>query len=137
MPKYLGIDYGAKRIGLAVSDPTGLIATSLRYVDASSDLLDNIENISKEREIDEIVVGLPKNMNGTLGYRAKETISFVDKLKDRVAIPITFWDERVTTMEAKRLLISADVSRKKRKKVIDGMAAQLILQGFLDRIGAK
>ncbi len=137
MPKYLGIDYGVKRIGLAVSDPTGLIATSLKYIDASPALLENIENISKEREIDEIVVGLPKNMNGTLGHMAKEAISFVDKLKDRVTIPISLWDERVTTMEARRLLISADVSRKKRKKVIDGMAAQLILQGFLDRIGAK
>ena len=138
MAKYLGIDYGQRRIGLAVSDPTGIIARSLSCIDASkSDVLTTIPNIIAEHGIEHIVIGLPKNMDGSLGEQAQATIRFSQQLKTRISIPFTLWDERLSTMQAKRVLIEADMSRKKRKKVIDGLAAQLILQNFLDRENHK
>jgi len=136
MSRYLGIDYGEKRIGLAISDITGLIASSLTAIDAEKGVLKQIDLVIAEHSVGEIVVGFPKNMNNTIGEKAKTILEFVDILKKHVQIPVHLWDERLTTKEASRVLIKADVSRKKRKKVIDSMASQLILQGFLDRKNA-
>lgn len=134
MAKYLGIDFGKRRIGIAVSDPTGTISRSLKCIDTEKepDVMKAIMALIEEHRIDEVVVGLPKNMNGTVGEQGNQAICFAGKIKESISKPVTLWDERLSTMEAQRLLISADVSREKRKKVIDGMAAQLILQNFLD-----
>ena len=136
MSRYLGIDYGEKRIGLSISDITGLIASSLTAIDAEKDVLKELDAVIEKYSIGEIVIGFPKNMNNTIGEKAKTILEFVDILKDHVEIPIHLWDERLTTREATRVLIKADISRKKRKKVVDSMASQLILQGFLDRKNA-
>ena len=136
MSRYLGIDHGEKRIGLAISDITGLIASSLTVIDAEKDVLKKIDAVINKHSIGEIVVGFPKNMNNTIGEKAKAILEFVEILKKHVQIPVHLWDERLTTKEASRVLIKADISRKKRKKVIDSMASQLILQGFLDRKNA-
>ena len=136
MSRYLGIDHGEKRIGISISDVTGLIASSLMSIDAEVDVLKKINLLIDEYKVAEIVVGFPKNMNNTIGEKAKTVLDFVEVLKKYVELPVHLWDERLTTKEAVRVLIKADVSRKKRKKVIDGMAAQLILQGFLDRKNA-
>jgi putative Holliday junction resolvase len=117
MMKKLGLDYGDRRIGVATSDIFGWTAQSLETI---------------EHEIGEIVVGLPKNMNGSVGPRGEICIEFADKLREQFDLPVHLWDERLTTVSAERVLIDGDVSRKKRKGLVDKMAAALILQNFLD-----
>ncbi|MDX9702748.1 MAG: Holliday junction resolvase RuvX [Candidatus Auribacterota bacterium] len=135
MPRYLGIDYGQKRVGLAMSDKQGIISQVFGTLDNTSekDVILKLIEIVKEYEVAEIIIGLPKNMNNTLGEKAKELLAFVDLMRDYIITPIHLWDERLTTREAERMLIDADISRKKRKKVVDSIASQLILQGYLDR----
>jgi len=132
--RILGLDVGDKTIGVAISDELGWTAQGLEVIrrrKLEDDLLRLVEIIDAYK-VDEIVVGLPKNMNGTIGPRAELTMEFTESLKAKVTAPIKLWDERLTTASAERTLIEADVSRKKRKLVVDKMAAMLILQGYLD-----
>jgi len=125
---------GSKRIGVAVSDPLGITAQGLLTLEKGkdTDLIKNLRDIILKEEIKEIVVGLPLNMNGSYGPQAKSAISFADNLKDKFDMPVKLWDERMSTMEVERIMIEADVSRAKRKKKIDKLAAQVILQSYLN-----
>ena len=134
--RYLGLDLGTKTIGLAISDKTALIATSysvLHHDNNPNSCLDDLINIINKEQIDALVLGLPKNMNNTLGDRAKETLKFKEFLESNISIPIYLEDERLTTKSAEYYLIEGNTSRKKRKKVIDKVAATIILQSFLDK----
>jgi len=132
--RILGIDYGQKRIGIAISDEMAIVATPVGTVEESgvNAAVAAIAKIVTEREVGKVIVGLPRNMDGSIGPKAQETLAFVEKLKTRVTVPIQTWDERLTTKAAERAMIEADVSRKKRRENIDKMAAQLILQSYLD-----
>lgn len=128
------IDLGTKTIGLAVSDPMGLTAqpvTTLRRHAVEKDV-DEVVKAAAEREVDRIVVGLPINMDGTEGVRARHTRQFAERLKAATPLPVEFWDERLSTVAVTRVLIDADVSRAKRKACVDKLAAAYILQGYLD-----
>ena len=136
--RYLGLDLGSKTLGIAISDLTGVIATSykiIRHNEEYNKLVDEILKIVKEEKISAIVLGLPKNMDNTIGYKGELSISFKKKLEKKIQIPIYLQDERLTTKEAESILIKNDTSRKKRKKVIDSLAATIILQSFLDKKG--
>lgn len=135
--RVLGLDVGTKTIGVAVSDELGWTAQGVETIkrdeaDPSSDI-ERIKQLVAEYEVGKIVVGLAKNMNGTIGERGQFHLDFAEQLKEALSCSVEMWDERLTTVAAERMLISADVSRKKRKKVIDKMAAIMILQGYLDR----
>lgn len=128
------MDVGEKNIGLAISDKLGLIAQglpSLRRQTKNEDF-SAIAGILKEHQITEIVVGMPINLDGSLGKKAQEIAAFLEDLKKRISLPIKVWDERFTSVQAERILLEADLSRKKRKRKIDQLAAQLILQNYLD-----
>ncbi len=136
--RYIGLDVGDRTIGVAVSDPLGYTAqgiTTVRRKSLEKDLL-NLKEIFKEYTIEAIVVGLPKNMNGTIGPQAEKTMVFGDILKEEFGLEIVYWDERLTTMAAHRVMIEADFSRKKRKSLVDKIAATYILQGYLDKISS-
>ena len=133
--KYLGLDLGKKSLGIAISDRTGLIATfykNIRYEDENKLIEDLLQIINKE-EIDKIVLGYPKNMDNSEGFRAQETKDFMNKLQAKTDKEIILQDERLSTRMAESVLIGADISRKKRKKVIDGLSAVVILKSYLDR----
>ena len=133
--RIMALDVGTKRIGVAMSDELFLTAQGAEtlYRAALDADLAKIKKMAEENGVNEIVVGLPINMNGTYGSKAKEVIEFMDNLAKVVTpIPVTKWDERLTTAQAERTLLEADVSRSKRKKVIDKLAAQVILQSYLD-----
>lgn len=134
--RYLGLDLGTKTLGLAISDKTGTIASSLvvlHHDDNFNSLIEELKKIIKEKEIDKLVLGLPKNMNGTIGERGEYILKFKELLEEGIGLEVILEDERLTTKVAENILINADMSRKKRKKVIDKMAATVILQGYLDR----
>ena len=134
--RYLGLDLGTKTIGLAISDKTGLIASSykvLHHDNNPKDCLDELKYIIETLDVHALVLGLPKNMNNTLGERAEATLEFKEFLESNIDIPIYLEDERLTTKSAEAILIKGDTSRKKRKKVIDKVAATIILQSFLDQ----
>ncbi len=134
MVRVMGLDLGDKRTGVAVSDRMGWTAQGKEVIDVKSpeEDIEYIIGLAEEYEVDKIVVGLPKNMDGTIGERANKVLDFVKKLEDKADIPVITWDERLSTVAVERTLISADISRKKRKKVIDKMAAVIILQNYLD-----
>ena len=135
--RYLGLDLGTKTLGLALSDKSGLISSPykvLRYNDISL-LINELKEIIIREKVDELVLGLPKNMNGTLGFAADRSLNFKKMLEKEIDNPIHLVDERLSTIEAENILISADVSRKKRKNVIDGMAAAIILDTYLKMKG--
>ena len=135
----LGIDYGSKYIGLAVSDRSNTIAHSKDVIKrtALNQDLDIIKKYLKDYEIDEIVVGMPTSLDGSVGPRAKRTQEFINFLNNRLEIKITNWDERFTTLIADQSMLDADLSRKKRKKMVDKIAAALILQNYLDFINQR
>lgn len=139
--RVLGLDYGEKRIGISISDPLLMTAQAVSVITRSSCLEDDIEKIkdviAKYGDDFEIVIGLPKTMRGEIGPAAKSVLKFVDKLSKKVPFPVITWDERLSTAASERMLLEADLSRAKRKKVIDSSAAQFILQGYLDSKGAK
>jgi len=137
--RIMGIDYGEKRFGIALSDPLGITAQGLPTVERTSiqEDIKKIINIIQEKEVQEIVVGLPKHLNNTLGDKAKEVLNFIDTLKKHINIPIKPFDERFSTVRANRAMLEGDLSRKKRKERVDMIAAQLILQGYLDMIKTK
>lgn len=137
--RILGIDYGDKKIGVAISDPFGWTAQGLetiKYNDVNT-ALKRIQQIIREYNVSKIVVGIPKNMNGTLGQRAQKTLQFIEDLRKIFNNEIIEWDERLSTVVAENILISADISRKKRKDIVDTMAASYILQGYLDFLNIK
>ncbi len=138
--RYLGLDLGSRTLGVAVSDKTGLIATSLRTIRHNEEydrLLDEVQGLVNELDIDAIVLGFPKNMNNSIGPKGELSLDFKSKLEEKLTIPIYLEDERLTTVTANNVLISGNVSRKDRKKVVDSVAATIILQSYLDRSGRK
>ncbi|OHC05808.1 MAG: Holliday junction DNA helicase RuvA [Planctomycetes bacterium RIFCSPHIGHO2_12_39_6] len=137
--RIMGIDYGEKRFGIALSDPLGITAQGLPTIERTSiqEDIKKIINILQEKEVEEIVLGLPKHLNNTLGDKAKEVLNFIDTLKKHINIPIKTFDERFSTVRANRAMLEGDLSRKKRKERVDMIAAQLILQGYLDMIKTK
>ena len=134
--RVLGLDVGTKTIGVAVSDEMGWTAQGIETIKIADDQMEQsyprLQQLIDEYSVEKIVVGLPKNMNGTIGPRGEACIEFADNVKEKLNIETMMWDERLSTMAAERVLLSADVSRKKRKKVIDKMAAVMILQGYLN-----
>ncbi len=133
--RYLGLDLGSRTLGMSVSDPSGIIASSIgtiRHNEEYDNLVLEIEKIVNERNIDEIVLGLPKNMNNTIGYKGELSYKFKQMLEEKLKLKVNLMDERLTTKQATDLLISNDTSRKKRKKIVDTMAATIILQSYLD-----
>jgi putative Holliday junction resolvase len=133
--RYLGVDLGTRRIGVAVSDELGLTAQGLPTLEppTEDDALLAIRALIDRYGVTEVVVGLPKNMDGTIGPAAEKALAFARRLEEGGRVKVTMWDERLTSQAAERLLIEADVRRAKRKRAVDQMAAVLILQGFLDR----
>lgn len=138
--RYLGLDLGSRTLGVAVSDKTGLIATSLRTIRHNEEydrLLVEVQGLVNELGIGAIVLGFPKNMNNSIGPKGELSLDFKSKLEEKLAIPIYLEDERLTTVTANNVLLSGNVSRKNRKKVVDSVAATIILQSYLDRSGRK
>ena len=134
--RIMGLDVGSKTVGIALSDELGWTAQGLKTLKINEEKnvfgFDEIGQIIKEYGISKVVIGLPKNMNGSIGPRGEASQRYAGEIENRFAVPTVLWDERLTTMAAERVLLEADVSRKKRKKVIDKMAAVMILQGYLD-----
>lgn len=132
--RVMGLDYGDRRIGVAISDALRWTAQGLTVVETRRDggELDRLVEIALENEVSEVVVGLPKNMNGTIGPRGEICKAFAQQIGERLGLPVHLWDERLTTVAAERTLKEAEISLKKRKQVVDKMAATLILQNYLD-----
>lgn len=136
--RYLGLDLGTKTLGLALSDPLGMIASSYKILKHDEDydsLITLLEEEIKNNRVEALVLGFPKNMNNSIGERGEIALSFKDKLEQAFNLPVYMQDERLTTRQAESILISNDTSRKKRKKVIDSLAATIILQSYLDKKG--
>lgn len=134
--RYLGLDLGSRTLGIAVSDKQGVIASNyktIRHNEEYDKLLDEVIKLVVELGIDGIVLGFPKNMNNTIGPKGELSLEFKKKLEERLDIPIYLQDERLSTKVATDVLISGNVSRKNRKKVVDSVAATIILQTYLDR----
>ena len=140
--RIMGLDYGTKTVGVAISDPLGFTAQGIETIDRKEEnkhrkTLARIEELTKEYQVETIVLGLPKNMNNTLGERAEKTLEFKEMLERRTGLPVVMWDERLTTVEAERTLIESSVRRENRKKYIDKIAAVIILQGYLDSLSMR
>lgn len=135
--RYLGLDLGSKTLGIAISDLTETLATTLTTLNFKDENYDNLvlmlETIIKDNSIDKIILGFPKNMDNTIGTRAEITLEFKEKLEKYYNIEVILQDERLTSVISNQVMIMADMSRKKRKKKVDGIAAQLILQSYLDK----
>ncbi len=131
----LGIDYGEKRIGLAISDPLGLSAQGLPTIERinGEDFLKKLADIIKEKGVSKIIVGLPKNMNNTIGEKAEEVLEFVEVLKSSFNLPVLTVDERLTTVRAHKAMSETKMSIKKKQKRVDMISAQFILQSYLDK----
>lgn len=136
--RVLALDYGTKRIGVALSDELKMIASPLEYIPAEpgEEFLARLESIVRERNVESILVGLPRNMDGSLGPAAEKVRGFVEILRGRLSVPIRTWDERLTSAQANRLLIESGVRRDARKQQVDKMAAAILLQSYLDSLTA-
>lgn len=134
--RVLGLDVGEKTIGVAVCDPLGFTAQGIKTISRKGKKSDieELRAICIEYTVESIVVGLPKNMNGTLGPSGERIIAFSDFLAENLNLPIKLWDERLTTVAAHKAMLEADLSRAKRKKLVDKIAATYILQGYLDSL---
>jgi putative Holliday junction resolvase len=132
--RVLAIDHGTKRMGIALSDPTGMIALPLEFIPAEpfTDFLARLKQLLVEKEVEMILVGMPRNMDGSYGPAAATVQEFVAVLKETIAVPIKTWDERLTSAQANRFLLQADVRRQDRKQKVDKAAAAILLQSFLD-----
>lgn len=135
--RIVGLDFGSKTVGVAVSDPLGITARPVEIVRRKSEnklrqTLARIEELAKEYEAEMFVLGLPKNMNNTLGERAERTLEFKEMLERRTGLPVVMWDERLTTVAANRAMMEGGVRRENRGQYVDALAASLILQGYLD-----
>ncbi|EOH80018.1 MULTISPECIES: Holliday junction resolvase RuvX [Enterococcus] len=140
--RIMGLDVGSKTVGIAVSDPFGWTAQGVEIIRIDEEQgefgFDRLRELAKEYQVTKFVVGLPKNMNNSIGPRAEASMAYAEKIKELFDLPVEFQDERLTTVQAERMLVEqADVSRSKRKKVIDKLAAVMILQNYLDRTGNK
>ena len=134
--RILGLDVGQKTIGVAISDPLGFTAQGITTIrrDKKPKDIEELKEICKEYSVESIVVGLPKNMNGTIGFAGEKIMEFTEIIKNEIGLKVELWDERLTTVAANRAMLEGDLSRSKRKKIVDKIAATLILQGYLDRI---
>jgi putative Holliday junction resolvase len=134
--RVLGLDLGARRIGVAVSDPLGWTAQGLPTIQRRSErqAVDEVRRIVEARGVERIVVGLPRNMDGTIGPQARTALAFAARLRAALGLPVETWDERLTTVAARKSMTETHLSRSRRKKTVDRIAAQLILQGFLDSL---
>jgi putative Holliday junction resolvase len=132
--RVLAIDHGTKRMGIAISDPSGVIAQPLEFIPAEpfNAFLDRLKILIREKEVEMILIGMPRNMDGSYGPAAAKVQEFVAVLKENIVVPIRSWDERLTSAQANRFLIQADVRRKDRKEKVDKAAAAILLQSFLD-----
>ena len=140
--RILGLDYGSKTVGVAVSDPLGLTAQKVETIWRKQEnklrrTLARIEELVAEYGVEKIVVGLPKNMNNTLGDRAEKSLELKETLERRTGLPVVMWDERLTTVSANRVLMETGVRRENRKEHVDEIAAVFILQGYLDYLANK
>lgn len=140
--RIMGLDYGSKTVGVAISDPIGLTAQGLETITRKEEnklrrTLARIETLVSEYEVEKIVLGYPKHMNNDVGERAEKTLEFSEMLKRRTGLEVIMWDERLTTVEAERTLIETGVRRENRKKYIDTVAAVFILQGYLDSLSFR
>lgn len=134
--RILGLDVGSKTIGVAISDPLGYTAqgiTTIRRVKKEIDI-ESVKKICVEYSVETIVIGLPKNMNGSLGESGERMLEFCETIREATGIKVETWDERLTTVAAHKAMIEGDLSRGKRKKIVDKIAATFILQGYLDRL---
>ena len=136
--RILAIDHGSKRIGIAVSDELKMIAQPLEFVPAEpfAGFLARLSELISDKEVELILVGMPRNMDGTYGPAAQKVQDFVTALKGAVGVPIKTWDERLTSAQANRLLIQGNVRRDKRKEKVDKMAAAILLQSYLDSLAS-
>ena len=139
MMRILGLDYGSKTVGVAVSDPLGLTAQAVETIWRKQEnhlrqTLARIDELAAEYQVERIVLGYPKNMNNTIGERAEKALEFQQMLEKRTGLQVIMWDERLTTVEANRTLMEASVRRENRKKYLDQLAAVFILQGYLDSL---
>lgn len=140
--RILGLDYGSKTVGVAVSDPLGFTAQGVEIIRRKSEnkmrqTLARIEELIAQYQVEEIVLGLPKNMNNTLGDRAEKSLELKETLERRTGLPVVMWDERLTTVSANRVLMETRVRRENRKEHVDEIAAVFILQGYLDYLANK
>jgi putative Holliday junction resolvase len=136
--RVLALDHGTKRIGLAISDEMGLIAQPLDFFDAEplEDFMQRLKVVIDSRQVGEILVGVPRNMNGTYGPAAEKAREFAARLRELFTIPVKTWDERLTSVQANRFLIETGMRRDKRKIKVDQTAAAILLQSYLDSLGA-
>ena len=137
--RIMGLDYGSKTVGVAISDALLITAQGIETIHRKEEnklrqTLARIEALVNEYEVEKIVLGFPKNMNNTIGERAEKSLELKEKLERRIGIPVIMWDERLTTVEAERVLMESSVRRENRKQYIDKIAATVILQGYLDSI---
>lgn len=134
--RILGLDIGDRRIGVALSDPGQLFASALTVIERKSDVtaLQEIVSLLEKHQVERIVIGMPRSLNGSIGPQAEKVQEFCEKLSQRVSVPVESWDEWLSTVAAERVLIDAGVRRERRKKHRDTIAATLILQGYLDRL---
>ena len=135
--RIMGLDYGSKTVGVAISDPLGITAQGIEIIRREKETklrqtLARIEALIKEYEVESIVLGFPKNMNNTIGDRAEKSLAFKEMLEKRTGLDVVMWDERLTTVEANRTLMEGKVRREDRKQYVDMLAAVYILQGYLD-----
>lgn len=135
----MGLDYGSKTVGVAISDALGITAQGIETIERKEEnklrqTLARIEALVQEYGVEKIVLGFPKNMNNTIGERAEKSLELKEKLERRIGIPVIMWDERLTTVEAERTLMESKVRRENRKKYVDKIAAVFILQGYLDSL---
>ncbi len=132
--RILALDHGTVRIGVALSDELKMIASPLEFIPAEpfADVLKRLKDLIREKQVELIIIGMPRNMDGSYGPAADKVREFVTALKDAIAIPVRTWDERLTSSQANRVMIESGVRRDKRKEKVDGMAAAIFLQSYLD-----
>ena len=132
--RILGLDHGTRRIGVAISDELKMIAQPLEWIPAEpvEDVWQRLVNLTREKEVELILIGMPRNMDGTYGPAAQKVQSFISLLRQNVNVPVKTWDERLTSVQANRVLIQGNMRRQKRKEKVDQMAAAILLQSYLD-----
>lgn len=140
--RIMGLDFGSKTVGVAVSDPLGLTAQGVEIIRRKSEnklrqTLARIEELAAQYQVESFVLGLPKHMNNDIGERAEKSLEFQEMLKRRTGLPVVMWDERLTTVEADRTMMEAGIRRENRKDYVDMLAAVFILQGYLDYLAVR
>ena len=140
--RIMGLDYGSKTVGVAISDPLGITAQGIETIERKMEnklrqTLARIQQLAEEYEVEKVVVGLPKHTNNDIGERAEKSLEFAEMVKKRTGLEVVMWDERLTTASAERTLIESNVRREDRKKYIDKIAAVFILQGYLDALSIQ